>query len=453
MKKWIYVLFILSIIFLLSCTLVETEKIVPQSNAPEKIISEPLLKNDAKAGLGDLCSGEEQCREFCSKNRGRCESYCRGKEIELCRIIFPPDSNTNDIGPQINNGCSGKGIITFTTPPMRLEDIGYIEPMGLMIGGHVTPIDHGYYTAKTWVPGTPREASKFVDIFAPAAGIVTSVEAMPAEYASSSIGDYRLIIYHTCTFYTIYIHVNQLTPKLQSIVGTGRPVSVESGEVIGKAPGFDFSVHNDEITLSGFIEPESYFAEPWKLHNVDMFDYFAEPLRTQLLERNVRQKEPRGGKIDYDVDGKLVGNWFEENTNGYFGKKEYNRMSGYWSTHLAFAYDGLDPSLIIISIGDYAGEAQQFAVKGNTPDPKDISLENGPVKYELVPFGYKTESGEEWERWNFAKVTKAYGLDEQVSGVALVQMIEQRKIKFEAYPGKIHSEVKSFTEKAKIYER
>ncbi|MEK6828223.1 MAG: hypothetical protein AABX78_02630, partial [Nanoarchaeota archaeon] len=139
--------------------------------------------------------------------------------------------------------------------------------------------------------------------------------------------------------------------------------------------------------------------------------------------------------------------------NGYFGREEYRRGYGYWATHLSFAYDGLDPSLIIVSIGNYNGEAQQFAVKGNAPDPATISVRSGLVKYELVSFGYMTEEGKDWDRLSFAKISKAYGYDEQVGGVVLVQMLEDRKIKFEAFSGKIASQVSGFTENAKIYER
>ncbi|MBI2658807.1 hypothetical protein HYX05_01740 [Candidatus Woesearchaeota archaeon] len=449
-KQYLFLLLIFSIV--INCS-PKNDVNLEESNrdaGSEISVESPVTE---KQGLGNLCSGEAECKDFCSKNRGQCEAYCRGKQIEICRIIFPPGENSHGNYMPVTS-CIGKGIVTFTSPPMLIGDIELIEPIGLMIGGHVTPIDHGYYYAKGWLsPGNREDATKFRDIMAPASGIVTSVQSMPQEYSSSSIGDYRLVIHHTCSFYTIYIHVNQLSEKLRAIADTQNTAAVEAGEVIGKAPGFDFSVHNDEITLSGFIVPETYAAEPWKLHNVDMFDYFAEPTRTQLLDKNIRQKEPRGGKIDYDIDGKLVGNWFEENTNGYFGKTEYQSMSGYWSTHLAFAYDGLDPSLVIVSMGDYDGEAQQFAVRGNAPDPAEVGIQNGLVKYELVSFGYKTEEGDEWNRQNFARISRAYGYDEQVAGVALAQMLEGRKIKFEAFPGKKAAEVSGFTDKARIYER
>lgn len=449
MPKNIFVLLLLSLI-IVGCAAkeeVKINKVYEKNNYQNQLPSA-----SQESGLGNLCKGKAECISFCNDNRRQCEAYCSGKQIELCRIIFPPDSQ--DRGQQTNNGCTGKGTVAFTSAPMKPEEIGTILPIGLMIGGHVTPIDHGYYTAKTWSSDKSREDLRaFVDILAPASGTVTAVQSMPAVYSSSSIGDYRIVIHHTCTFYTIYIHVNQLSEKLQSIADTRKTAKVEAGDVIGRAPGFDFSVHNDEVTLPGFIVPEHYDAESWKIHTVSIFDHFTEPIRNQLLERNMRQKEPRGGKIDYDIDGRLVGNWFVENTNGYFGVTERPGDYGYWATHLAFAYDGLDPSLIIISLGDFGGEAKQFAVKGNAPNPATINVESGLVKYELVGWQYLTENGEEWNRLDFAKIIGSKRFDEHVSGVVLVQMIEDRKIKFEAFPNKKASEVSGFTENAKIYER
>ncbi len=348
--------------------------------------------------------------------------------------------------------CEGSGAVVFTHAPMAVSEIETIQPMGLMIGGHVTPIDHGYYNAKKWKNAKERKVEDFVDVFAPAAGLV-EVQSMPGVYASSTIGDYRLILRHTCTFYTIYIHVNQISEKLQKVVDGKRFVKVEAGEVIGKAPAFDFSVVNDEVTLSGFVVPSSYDAEEWKIHTVDMFDSFQEPLRTELLAKDLRQAMPRGGKIDYDIEGKLVGNWFEEGTNGYFGKKEFNRMPGYWQTHAAFAYDALDPRLVIVSLGDFKEEAQQFAVAGNSPNPATVGVDSGVVKYELVKYDYKTVSEENWDRWHFAKIGKAYGIEGQVEGVVVVQMLSDRKMKMEVFAGGTASTVKGFSGKEKVYVR
>ena len=109
--------------------------------------------------------------------------------------------------------------------------------------------------------------------------------------------------------------------------------------------------------------------------------------------------------------------------------------------------------MIIVSMGNFNGEAMQFAVRGNMPDPKDVQVSTGLVKYELVNWQYLTENGKEWDRQGFAKIAGSKIFDEGVEGIVLVQMLGDRKIKFEASPGKKASEVPGFTEKAKIYER
>jgi len=351
------------------------------------------------------------------------------------------------------SACKGRGIVNFTSPPMRIEEIGHILPIGLMSAGsgHITPTDHGYYHPPNWRPQEVEDVSKFKDILSPADGVITEIDSI-----GNRIGDYRMVIHHTCTFYTIYIHLRELSPKILGIIGKNTKgintnIPVVAGEIIGRANGSDFSVHDEESTLKGFIVPEHYEVESWKIHTVDMFDHFLEPIKGQLLSKNVRQAEPRGGKIDYDVDGRLVGNWFQENTGGYRGGG-YGGAEPYWTTHLTFAYDGIVPSLIVISMGNYDGKAKGFSVKGNLPDPANISVASGLLKYELVNAEYKTDTGQFWDRISFARVTSAVE-DKFVEGVVLVQMFEDRKIKFETFPGRTTSEVNGFTSAAKIYER
>ena len=40
-------------------------------------------------GLGNLCSSEDGCREFCSVNRGRCNEYClENPSNTFCAKLF-----------------------------------------------------------------------------------------------------------------------------------------------------------------------------------------------------------------------------------------------------------------------------------------------------------------------------------------------------------------------------
>src|SRR5689334_10888568 len=45
-----------------------------------------------------------------------------------------------------NNQCSGSGETTFTHLPMNAADFSILIPYGETVGGHVTPIDHQYFS-------------------------------------------------------------------------------------------------------------------------------------------------------------------------------------------------------------------------------------------------------------------------------------------------------------------
>jgi hypothetical protein len=160
-----------------------------------------------------------------------------------------------------------------------------------------------------------------------------------------------------------------------------------------------------------------------------------------LLKLNPRKADPPFGKIDYDIDGRLVGNWFREGSGGYPGDRRDPR--GYWMGHLAFAYHHTEPSVVIVSIGDFNGQPRQFAVKGNGPDPAKMSAREGIVKYELV-YAPLNNSGEPIELPPHMR---------GVQGVLLAQVRENRKLTVEVFPGKTAAAVTAFTTGARTYER
>jgi len=353
--------------------------------------------------------------------------------------------------------CQGKGPVLFGASPFKLDQIEIIEPMGQMVGGHVTPIDHGYIFGK----GTPNVAFDSFDIQSPAKGYVVEI----SRTQRGNLSDYALTIEFSCTFYVHYSNMSSFAPKLMAAakgsVGENETkamrVPVDEGELVGRTGpyGIDLYVWDLNVNLSGYVNPKTYASEGWKLHSAQFYDYLKEPLRTELLDKTPRRATPRFGKIDYDIDGKLVGNWFQEGTNGYAG---LNRgKEGYWAGHLAIVYDALDPSGIIISIGDWNGEAKQFGVRGNAPDPKDVGVNTGLVSYELLqPDWAIAATGEHWDRRHYVKEAKFKPIDtapNAIQGVILVQLIEPRKLKVELFPGKTATQVSGFTEQAKLYAR
>lgn len=172
------------------------------------------------------------------------------------------------------------------------------------------------------------------------------------------------------------------------------------------------------------VNPSNYANEPWKTHIVDPFDYFADPLKSQLIAKSPRALAPLGGKIDYDVDGKLVGNWFDV-------KRDINNYANSWKQEISLAYNYIDPSQIQLSLGPYAdsGDTTTFGAKGNAPDPKDIGV-GQTVKYELVLFKYLDSAGKPWDERSAAKGVRAQNSD-SVQGIAPFELTDARKLKAE----------------------
>ena len=297
-----------------------------------------------------------------------------------------------------------KGPVRLATFPLRLEDIATIIPMGMTVSGHVTPSDHLYL-----MPKELADKARQYDVVAVADGYVVNIQWRPKGNPDPTVHDrdvdLKVIVEHSPTCWSYVDHLTQLDPALskqiEPAIKPGQPVSVripvKAGQPIGKVglQTFDFALVDATTTRKGFVVPERFLdRDPWKMHTVDPFDYVEEPLKSQLLALNPRKAAPRGGQIDYDIDGRLVGNWYQEGTGDYAGM---NRRLDYWVGHLALVYHHIDPQIVVISIGDYDGAARQFWVKGNSPDPATIGPQDGVVKYELM-WGRMGASGQQQVR-------------------------------------------------------
>lgn len=358
-------------------------------------------------------------------------------------------NNSNNNKENIEDDSS---FTTFNYPPFDLDKVYYIIPMGDMIDSHVTPIDHQYYVSYDFQLGDSVAVD--IDVYSPGNGTVTSIQHMDVAAGDSPlpVDDFRITIQHTPTISSYYIHIDELSEKLSAVdPGLGEYASVNvkisAGEVIGKYGGsVDYNIVDEDVELP-FINPESYENEPWKIHCPDPFDYFNDEIKNQMIEKCLRTDEPIGGKICYDIDGRLVGTWFEEGTNGYGGIDSER----YWAGHLSIVYDIIDPDAMLISIGTFVDKADQFAVKGNSPDPANISVNDGLVIYELTDYEYY-KNGTLWDKKNLVQGLKLQN-GESIRGTILLQLIEDRKLKVEIFPGETVSQVTGFTDNAKFYER
>lgn len=385
---------------------------------------------------------------------------CRSKSATNCdrSQLSPGDPNGSA-------GCKGTGPATITASPIALSDLAYIQPMGLMIGGHVTPIDHGYFYIKGAQASPPQPAA----VYAPLDGVITAVSRSTRTQGSgptppATYDDYAVTIAGTCAFRVRFSNLLRFAGALAHQVGSLQPndakdpqLTVRAGDLIGytglpTAYGIDVWVENDNSTLTGFINPAQYTAvESWKTHVVDLFQYTQEPLRDQLLALVERDATPRWGKIDYDQDGKLIGSWFKVGTGGYGGNK--NGAAGYWDGHLSVVYDGNDPSQIDVSFGDYQGQAQQFAVIGDKPDPASVDQATGVIDYELGQIEtYSADTGQTWDGRHYIPHIRTRA-GSTVEGTVLMQLVGARSLKIEIFPGRSASQVAGFDTAALLYER
>jgi len=364
---------------------------------------------------------------------------------------------------------------------MYYEDFISIRPYGQLSGAHVTPIDHMYFN-----PMDRSLGRDSYEVRAIADGVIyyISPRDVSVDSGKEKLREWRVDIAHTCSFHSYFDLLTSLSQDLidewelsegeKNLGWNGIPV--KSGQLIGRIGGqtLDFGVYNYEVVLEGFIFPEHYSRESWKIHTVDPFPHFPDEVREVLLQKNLRKVKPFAGKIDYDIDGKLSGNWFEVDTNWLAGKDSHK----YWDGHLSIVPNHIDPTAWMFAIGNWpdatsSSGAADFKIVNAEPSPGNVGVEQGIVKYELSMYKYCPEPGSEIKvishisggGLNLTGCKKSIGLiipDIQLlatdepsgdAGVILVQLIEPRLLKVEVFPDKKLSDVDGFTEDAKLYER
>ncbi len=364
------------------------------------------------------------------------------------------DTPLSDFATAYKDVCKDREV-SFEQAPLAMDTLGYIIPMGQMSDGHVTPTDHTYLA-----PAVQSVPDNTYDVYMPAKGTVVSVAAMPAQYIGdknqqTAPEDHRVVIAHNCRYYSIFIHIHQLSDKLKQAVGTLAPneskmvnIELSAGDKLGKIGGapFDWSLLDVTKRLTGFITPSLYKGENWKIHVIDPLTVYTGTFRDQLIAKSLRSSEPYGGKIDYDVRGALVGNWFREGTNGYEGAS----MDRYWDGHLAVVPDHIDPASTIVSIGNWEGKASQMAVKGKV-DPAKVTKATGPVKYELIGLSYLANGQRYLPNYLAKNITVSQ--DGTFKGTIMFEVGDNEHLKVETFPGKTAAEVSGFTSAAKTYVR
>ena len=243
------------------------------------------------------------------------------------------------------------GTLTLSVSPIDVNEIRFITPLGnLNPPAHTIPTDHIYFYFAN--PSNEQPAARRMPFRAPGDGVVTTV--------IGGVGQESKVFVRQTSTFIYYLDHLILTVPLE------RNSRVSAGQVLGttgNAYGIDLGVTNDALTLN-FITPSRYYYDT--LHADAPLKYFQEPLRSELYARVQRIGPDRDGRIDYDVPGRLAGNWFT-----------LAQAPG-----VAFAYDTYDPSRVVIATG--AGFLQGvFGIAPGDPAPRDVSVASGRILYTL----------------------------------------------------------------------
>ena len=394
--------------------------------------------------------------------------------------LLPSGNYSKSTAEILTNGdCTGFGSTTII-PPMQLNQVSFVLPYGEVVGGHVTPIDHQYYNGLN--PQALRDA---YNVVSPVSGRIVNIthrgnkiNTPSGTVDMPSTDEYRIVIEHSCSFLTYVDLVTSLDSSIKSQLPSGWTpqnsnwvnIPVKQGQIIGHIGGqtLDFAVWDLSKPLKGFVNFSTDYAsaEPWKDFTAPPSSYMAPSVKAQVIAKYIRTAAPVDGKIDYDISGKLIGNWFQVGTGGYHAS--FNKAQSYWNGHLSIAPDNIDPSVYDASIGNYgaypgavisSGDAgsstdnsAQFMIKSATPDPTVVERSTGLVKYELVPKRYVLPDGSQWN--NSSLVTGVSAVSSgSVQATVAAQLTGTNTLKFEVFPGKTSAQVTRFDSRATTYTR
>ncbi|MBR9999542.1 MAG: hypothetical protein KFF73_11255 [Cyclobacteriaceae bacterium] len=324
---------------------------------------------------------------------------------------------------------------------MELAEVVSFVPMG---EPNVLPKDHGGFLLKN-----PFTLPADIPVFAVASGVIIVAghgtrylehPSVPPDLQGTPYDDYHLILQISKSARVNYGHISALNfgilTELEDLpadeMGRNVEVEVKAGDILGWVRphgAMDFSVTDFSINLN-LLNPSRYPDN--HPYSADIYNYLKEPLLSDMVVIAARPDPPYGGKIDYDVNGRIIGNWFLTGTTSYIQ----------WSHQLAVVYDHLHPDRIIISDGspmndvpgiEGPGAPDVWWVKGNAPAPENIGVEDGMIQYTLI---------------NSAMIDDDLKV---VEGVILVEMINENSIRLEVFKDSVSED--HFTSEARIYER
>lgn len=309
-------------------------------------------------------------------------------------------------------GSSGGGTLVFRASVVDPANVDFILPLGnLNPPGHTLPTDHIYFYV-----GFLRPEIRGVPVFAPGDGTVQDLRGGTGV-------DSKLFVRINSQFMYYVDHV-----VLDAGIANGTRIT--AGQRLGASGlggfGVDLGVINTSLSLP-FITPARYSGD--SLHGDAPLKYYEEPLRSRLYGLVRREGPDKDGTIDFDLAGRLQGNWFHES----LPIAESMLPSG-WSRHLAFVFDNIQPTQPRIASGGMLGMTGVWGIDATDPAFGSVTPQSGLVSYRLRRGG-------------------ALGAPlETQAGTLIVEMLDASRIRVEITPGAIVPPA-SFSAAARIFVR
>jgi hypothetical protein len=251
--------------------------------------------------------------------------------------------------------------------PIDVDKIEYVEPLGCVNPpGHTFPTDHVYFYYNLTTAAHQYSANYILPVYAPASGRINFILMPNGPSADTKI---MVEVNATFTYYLDHIILDTAL-TMNSMVTAGQQIGIT-----GSAYAIDLGIINMNITLPGLINPARY---GYTMNADSPYKYYPDPLKSQLYALINRISADKDGKIDYDIKGRLIGNWFYqtitvEESNGPIA----------WPMEISFAPDSYDPSRMILAFGGYVGVMGKFKASATDPDPAQVSVNSGIVFYHL----------------------------------------------------------------------
>jgi hypothetical protein len=298
--------------------------------------------------------------------------------------LTPTTNNSNTVGQGV-----APGTPLFTESPLSVDLISSIVPIGnLNPPDHTLPTNHSYFF---------HSSTADAEVRSPAGGTIGTVQRGSVDdqlYVTVSPG---------FDYYLAHLRLDASVAQGGKLTA-GQRVGV-TASAAGAAGAMDLGVINSAVTLF-FVRPERYIAGT--LHGDSPLKYFSEAVRSSLYAKVARSGGDKDGRIDFDLTGRLAGNWFTPDLQPLSATENF----GNGPKHLAFVRDVNDPSLVRISIGGSLSMAGAYYVQPGAPDPADVSPASGKVAYQLY------------------FVPQA----QQPAGIMIVQMTADDRIQVQTFP-------------------